>query len=172
MGNFKINSKIKITRSGRERTAKFIISYQNTVNDIPAAKTGGTIQELLASLEKIYDTTIYADDYSYNFKLRKDEFIPREALRAALQRCLVSGCEKVATFHLDDNNFCKMHFYDNEKTLPVKRAVQKQQRNDICNCGSKLKYKNCCMKNVKVHSGRLHYNPKDKKNIKQLSDKY
>jgi hypothetical protein len=172
MGNFKINSKITITRLGRERKANFFVSFQNTINKVPAAKTAGTIQDLLASLEKIYETTLYADDYSYNFKLRKDEYIPREALRADLIRCSVEDCKKVAIFHLDDGNFCKMHFFESEKTLPVIRAIDKQQRNEKCNCGSNLKYKNCCIKNVEVHSGRLHYNPKDKKNIKQLSDKY
>ena len=37
---------------------------------------------------------------------------------------------------------------DSTVKAPVKRDVKKIQRNDPCPCGSGLKYKNCCGKNL------------------------
>ena len=37
---------------------------------------------------------------------------------------------------------------DTSVRMPVKRESKKIQRNDLCPCGSGLKYKNCCGKTM------------------------
>lgn len=32
-----------------------------------------------------------------------------------------------------------------EKGVPIKRLIPKVKRNDLCPCGSKKKYKKCCL---------------------------
>jgi preprotein translocase subunit SecA len=54
------------------------------------------------------------------------------------------GCdeEKVIAKYYDGKPVC-----NDCKNIPYKRGHSKSGRNDLCPCGSGLKYKNCCFKN-------------------------
>lgn len=160
MPKFKIVSSIEIKRSGRNRTSRFLVRSSLLNKDVLVTKTANSIQALLDLISKSFDIYLFADDYTFNFPLRQDEFIPNKQKRPLLGTCI--ECDNEASFQIETKPYCANHYYAEMKTLPVQRLVEKQHRNAMCECGSNRKFKHCCISKIEHHSGRLHFNPKSK----------
>lgn len=159
--NFKIISNIEIERSGRNRKATFFVQPNGTKLKIKRYLVSKSIQQLLFDLEKEYKKTLYVDDYSYNFTLRKDEIIPRPEKRPADIPCSIQNCKNISTLYHLEKPMCTTHFMEHDKTLPVVRSIPKIFRNYFCHCGSGRKYKFCCELKISVNPGRQYYTPRN-----------
>lgn len=157
---FIIKSNIEIERRGRNRKAIFMVQPTGTKVKIRHYLTANSIQLVLAHIEAKYNTTIYADDFSYNFKLRKDEFVPRPENRPVAILCSIENCKIPAVLYHLEKPMCYDHFMAHEKTMPVVRSII-ASRNSFCSCGSGRKYKNCCALNIEHKSGRRFFQPRD-----------
>lgn len=86
---------------------------------------------------------------------------------ATKTKCNVfEGCQKEAIYSWMGNHYCKEHAVL-LKTQPIKRINGKLQRNGLCTCGSGLKSKKCCGKQMD-HTARHYYNTAIPKPLKHL----
>lgn len=75
-------------------------------------------------------------------------------------KCCICGISGKSRVH--SRFYCIPHYKDLVVTKPIINTMQIPKRNEPCHCGSKLKYKHCCIH--KDHHTPRHYFLSDFKN--------
>lgn len=68
------------------------------------------------------------------------------------------ACGERATHRIYKKFYCEKDYNDLVITRPIKLLGPKQNRNDVCSCGSGKKYKNCCIVKEDHTRGHIYIN--------------
>jgi len=162
---FIILNKICIERVGRKRIASFKGKLKNPETDLnPKVEfsiTGDTLQDVIGKIEKQFGKELAPADYSYNYPLRKDEFIPIYKIKPSPKKEVCVVCGRKSVRKIGEKLYCQTHFNELVITDPIKRNGKKLLRNAPCPCNSEKKYKNCC--GSKTHKPRHYFNSEYKR---------
>lgn len=145
-----IENKFKIVRSGHKRITTITAKFRNPDNSMAAKKRfeifieGNSIQDVISKVEDQFNAALSPENYTYNFPLRKDEFIPDTKKELEDSICHVPGCLLPVIGAVHGKDCCKKHFSAFTRTKPIMST--RQGRNEKCKCGSGKKFKNCCGK--------------------------
>jgi hypothetical protein len=76
-------------------------------------------------------------------------------------------CKSKANFKIDKRFFCKAHYKHLMITRPIRRGIILPTRNDLCECGSGKKFKNCCASKYE-HTPRQYFNSRYMENTNAI----